>query len=82
VFFTPCDALRYSGQALRVDDAKHRIAGATIGNTYVADHIFLMRSPAGSIIGYPVRCSIAENTHGPCATGENRPATAAKYNRS
>ena len=36
---------------LRVDDAKCRLAGSTTDDTYVADHIFLKRSPAGSILG-------------------------------
>ena len=68
--------------ALRVDDAKRRLAGATSGNTYVADHIFLKRSPAGSIRRSPARCSIAGSTHGRCATVENRPAITARYTRS
>jgi hypothetical protein len=75
-FVLRAGGIRY---ALRVDDAKHRLAGATTGHTYVVDHIFLVRSPGRSVLVVWIQRSIAGRNHRPYAKVENRLATDARH---
>ena len=63
--------------ALRIDNAKRRFVCPTTAQPFFADHIFLKRLQEDWGLQTRLSYSIAENTQGLCAMGQNPQATSA-----